>query len=378
MKGYIAQQKSEMLNLLKQLVNIDSGTYVKKGVDHVGDVLRKEYEQLGFSVEVDEQETLGHHLVIRHPEAIAPQIILIAHLDTVFPKGTVSKRPFSIEGDYAYGPGVIDMKASHVTTLYALKALIDHGSDAFKNVVLLLNSDEEIGSISSRPLIEKIAKDIQYALILEPSQKGNLVSERKGGGKYFLQVTGKAAHAGANPEDGASAILELAQKVTALHALAKPEEGLYVNVGLISGGTSINTIAPFAEAAIDVRIDTKEQGIAIDEAIKKVTSKAVDPDVQLTLTGKITRPAWQLTEGSKQLINQVIEQGEQLGLTLTHGKSGGGSDGNLTGHIGIPTVDGLGPIGGNAHAASEFLYIPSLTERSLLLANVVKQLSVRH
>ncbi|RKQ28672.1 M20 family metallopeptidase [Oceanobacillus halophilus] len=375
MKNFFQQNESHMLQLLEKLVNMDSGTYVKHGVDQVGAVLREEYEKIGFQVEIHEQETLGNNLVIRHPDAKEPSIVMLAHMDTVFPEGTVAKRPFTRKGDYAYGPGVIDMKASHITTLFAIKSLIESGNEAFKNVQLILNSDEEIGSIGSRQLIEEVAKNKKYALILEPAQNGNLVSQRKGGGKYFLKVTGKSAHAGVEPENGISAIEELSSKVLKLHKLARREEGLFVNVGLVKGGTSINTIAPSAEAAIDVRIDTEQQGIAIDKALKEVVRTSDVEGTKLELTGKITRPAWELTEESGHLISMIVEEGEKLGLSLDHEKSGGGSDGNLTGYIGTPTVDGLGPIGGNAHQESEYLYIPSLVERSLLLANVIKRLS---
>lgn len=377
MKAFLGSHEENMIRLIETLVNIDSGTYVKHGVDKVGRILRNEYEKIGFQTEVDGQEVVGDNIVVRHPEAENPQIVMIAHMDTVFQEGTVAARLFTKKGDYAYGPGVIDMKASQVTTLFALKALLEKDSEAIKNIVLILNTDEEIGSIYSRKLIENIAKDKEYALILEPAQEGNLVSGRKGGGKYFLKVTGKSAHAGIEPENGISAIEELSSKVLKLHRLTEKEEGVYVNVGLINGGTSINTIAPFAEAAIDVRIETVQQGIDIDKAIKEICSVSDVPGTVLELTGEITRPAWVPTDKSLKLIDAIVEEGVKLGLKLEHEKSGGGSDGNLTAGIGIPSIDGLGPVGGNAHQESEYLYLPSLTERALLLANVIERLSIK-
>lgn len=378
MKDYINQNEENIIDLIETIVNIDSGTYVKHGVDQVGKVLKSEYEKIGFNVEVFEQEILGNNILIRHPEAVNPQIVMIAHMDTVFREGTVAERPFKREGDFAYGPGVIDMKSSQITTLYALKALIESGSEAYKNIELILNTDEEIGSINSRELIEKVAQDKKYALILEPAQEGHLVSERKGGGKYFLKVTGKAAHAGVEPENGISAIEELASKTLKLHKLTNWDEGVHVNVGLIKGGTSVNTIAPFAEAAIDVRIETPEHAIEIDKSIKEVCSYSDVQGTTLELTGKITRPAWIRTDESLKLYEVIADEGAKLGLELKHEKSGGGSDGNLTGAIGIPTIDGLGPVGGFAHSEKEFLYVPSLIERTLLLANVLETLSTEN
>lgn len=375
MKDNIIGNEDKMLELIETLVNIDSGTYVKHGVDKVGKVLLEEYKSIGFQAEIDEQEIVGSNLLIRHPEAVDPQIVIIAHMDTVFKEGTVAERPFRREGDYAYGPGVIDLKSSQVTTLFALKALIEGGSNAYKNVEVILNTDEEIGSIYSRELIERTAKDKKYALILEPAQNGNLVSERKGGGKYLLKITGKSSHAGIAPENGVSAIEELGNKIIKLHKLTNRDEGINVNVGIVKGGTSVNTIAPYAEAFIDVRINTAEQGDAIDKAIKEICSKSDVPGTTLELTGKITRPAWVLTEESQKLIDIIADEGKKLGLELSHEKSGGGSDGNLTGYMGIPSIDGLGPEGGNAHEESEFLHIPSLTVRTNLLANVIQRLS---
>ncbi|WP_223635036.1 M20 family metallopeptidase [Planococcus sp. 4-30] len=375
MKEFIEANHQPMLELIESLVNIDSGSYLKSGIDRVGEVLAEEYKMIGFYTEVHEQERFGNNLVIRHPEAKTPKIVMIAHLDTVFPEGTAEKRPFHVADDLAHGPGVIDMKASHATALFAIKALMNSGSEAYKNVVLVLNTDEEIGSVASRNLIERIAADKKYALILEPAQNGQLVSERKGGGKYFLNVFGKSAHAGIEPENGASAIEELARKILKLHALSEPEKGITINVGLIKGGASVNTIAPFAEAGIDLRIQTPEDGERLDRAIKEICSYTETPGTTVELTGHITRPAWVMTEESRRLIDIIAEEGAKLGMSLKHEKSGGGSDANLTAHIGIPSIDGLGPVGGNAHQETEYLVVSSLTERTLLLANVIERLS---
>ncbi len=375
MKEFIRVNHQPMLALIENLVNVDSGSYLKSGVDEVGRILAEEYHMIGFETEVHEQEQYGNNLVIRHPEAEAPEIVMIAHLDTVFPEDTAEKRPFHIAGDLAHGPGVIDMKASHATALFALKALMEIGSDAYKNIVLILNTDEEIGSIASRELIETVAAGKKYALVLEPAQNGQLVSERKGGGKYFLKVFGKSAHAGIEPENGASAIEEMARKILKLHALTEMDKGITVNVGLIKGGTSVNTIAPFAEAGIDLRIETPEDGERLDSAIKEICSYTETPGTTVQLTGHITRPAWVLTEDAHRLIDVISEEAAKIGIELSHEKSGGGSDANLTAHIGIPSIDGLGPIGGNAHQETEYLVVSSLTERTLLLANVIERLS---
>ena len=375
MKQFIESNEENMLALIEKLVNIDSGTYFKTGVDRVGEILVAEYEKDGFVVEVHQEEKLGNNIHIRHREAVNPKVLIIAHLDTVFQEGTVSKRPFKREGDYAYGPGVIDMKASQATTLFALRALMNSKSEAFKNIELILNTDEEIGSINSRALIEKTAKSKDYALIVEPALDGTLVNARKGGGKYLLKITGKSAHAGVEPENGISAIEELGHKILKLHQLTNRNEGININVGLVNGGTSINTIAPSATASIDVRIETHEQAEEIDAAIKEICSHSDVAGTTLELSGKITRPPMLVTEASNALLKVIQEEGTKLGLDLTAVKSGGGSDGNLTSSVGVPSIDGIGPVGGNAHGEDEFLYIPSLTERALLLAKVIERLS---
>lgn len=376
MENLINAQKDQMIDLLKNLVNIDSGSYDKAGVDQVAEVLIQLYKDLGFVVEIFPNEKLGNNYRLMHKDASNPQIFIAAHLDTVFPKGTVAERPFSIEGDRAYGPGVIDMKASHVLTYYAIKALQDAGNEAYKNVEILLNCDEEIGSHSSRALIEKFAEGKSYALVMEPARaNGSIVSARRGVGTYELIIEGKASHSGIAPKDGISAIQELSYKIQALHALSRHDDGLSVNVGLISGGTSVNTVAPNARAEIDVRITTNEQGIEIDRLVKEVCSQPVLDGVKLTLTGGINRPPMMKTPESTVLVNIVKAEAKAMGLDIDDIFTGGGSDASFTAGVGTPSVDGLGPVGGFQHSDKEYIELPTLTERTILFANVIKRLS---
>lgn len=366
-----------MLVMLERLVNKDSGSHYKKGVDAVGKLLSSEYKLLNFTVNSIEQREVGNHLLIRHKEAKAPKIIILGHLDTVFKEGTVKDRPFMIRGSRAYGPGVIDMKGSHVTLLYALKALIRNGDiEAVKNVHIVFNSDEEIGSTTSNVLIENLALGKQYALVLEPARPdGSLVSARRGGGCYELRVYGKAAHAGIAPEKGISAIEEISHKIIKFQKLNQLQKGINVNVGIVRGGESANVICPYAEAVIDIRIDKIEQGQLVEDEVRKICSKADVPGAILELEGGINRSPMVKNEGTIQLLNQIQEVCEELGLNINDVSTGGNSDASFTSNVGVPTVDGLGPIGGNAHSEEEYLEIPSLVERALLLANVIKKLS---
>ena len=376
MHTYLQSKESEMLSLIERLVNIDSGSNNKKGIDAIGTILRAEYEQLGFLVETVEQPNNGNHLVIKHKNATNPQIFLCAHMDTVFKDGTAAERPFTIKGDRAYGPGVIDMKSSHVALLYALKALILDEQQGVENVCIVLNSDEEIGSPTSRKLIEATAAGKQYALIMEPARKdGSFVSARRGGGSYSLFVTGKAVHAGIEPQNGRSAIEELAQKIIKLHKLTDHEEGISVNVGLIEGGDSVNTVAPSAVAHVDIRISRMEQQEYLDNCVKAICVTPDVPGTSIKLTGGINRPPMVKNEKTVELLEVVKAVGEPLGITIADTATGGGSDASFTSGIGIPTLDGFGPVGGNVHSEEEYLEIPTLVERTHLLSKVIAHLS---
>ncbi|WP_404332924.1 M20 family metallopeptidase [Mesobacillus maritimus] len=378
MEEFINQKKAEMLELIEQLVNIDSGSYDKKGVDRIGAILTPKFEELGFVVEVNEEEEYGNNLVIRHKNAKEPKIILLAHMDTVFPEGTVVERPFRIEGNRAYGPGVVDMKSSLVELLFAIKALDHSGSNSGENIEIILNGDEEIGSPSSRALIEERAVGKEYALVMEPARKdGSLVMARRGGGRYTLLVEGKAAHSGIEPEKGRSAIEELAYKIIQLHDLTDHEKGMSVNVGLIEGGTAVNTVSDSAVAHVDVRISEMEQGEFLEGKMKEICATTDVPGTNVVLEGEIGRPPMEHNEQTKSLFHIIKDVGEEIGVKISGTATGGGGDASFTAANGVATVDGLGPVGGNAHSDKEYLEIDTLPERTLLLAMTIDRLSMK-
>ncbi|MET3508421.1 glutamate carboxypeptidase [Halalkalibacter oceani] len=333
------------------------------------------FEQLGFHVTTISQETVGDHLRIIHPTQRQASILIVAHMDTVFEPGTANERPFTIKGTRAYGPGVIDMKASLVSVIYALRYLKENGSDAYQHVELVLNSDEEIGSSTSRQLIEEAAKGKAYALVMEPARRdGSVVTERRGNGRFTIEVHGKAAHSGIEPEKGRSAIEELAHKIVKLHELNDHEHGISVNVGIIEGGNAVNTVSATAIGHIDVRVATEEQAEEMEHKIETMCASSDVSGTEIELTGDISRPPMVKNEKIARLFQVVKKVGAELGIELKDTKTGGGSDASFTAAMGIPTIDGLGPVGGNAHSEKEYLDIPSLTERTLLLAKVIEKL----
>lgn len=379
MKTYIEENQNNMLKLLKKLVNVDSGSDFKEGVDKVGKILAQEFERLDFVVKEVPQKITGNHLIIQHKDAVAPSILLLAHMDTVFGSDTVLSRPFSIKGDRAYGPGVIDMKGSHVTLIYALKALINNGEvDALKNIVIVFNSDEEIGSPTSHQLIKKTAIGKKCCLCMEPARaSGALVSGRRGGGGYIIKVYGKAAHAGIAPQDGANAIAEMAHKIIKLQELNDLTQGVSVNVDVIHGGTATNVIADYVEVNVDIRTSKVDQGDMLEKKIFKICNEVHVPGTRTEIAGGINRPPMEKNQGTVLLLKRIFAIGEELGIRLKDVSTGGGGDASFTAAIGIPTIDGLGPVGGNAHSDKEYLEVFSLTERTLLLAKLLRSLSVK-
>ena len=373
---YLKKKLEPMLNLIEKLVNIDSGSTNKVGVDKIGKILIEEYKQMDFTIEVKENKDFGNNILIMHKEAMKPEILLIAHMDTVFPIGTAAERPFTIKNGLAFGPGVADMKASQVTLLYAMKYLYEKKDAAMKNVIIILNSDEEIGSPTSRELIEEISKNVKYALVMEPARKdGSIVSSRRGGGRYTLHVHGRSAHSGVAPEEGRSAIEELAYKTIKLNHLTDHEQGISVSVGIVEGGDAVNMIPDSATGYVDVRVESDEQSLEIAKKIESICSVPDVPGTTIDLEGGITRPPMEPDEKNQKLLEIVKEVGNSFGLIVTDSHTGGGSDASFPSHLGVATIDGVGPIGGKLHNEGEYLEIDSLTERCFLLAETVSKLS---
>jgi glutamate carboxypeptidase len=352
---------SRSLDLLRELVEIESPTYTP-GTRAVALRLGEELEALGGAVSLLE----GDHLRAELPGEGSP-LLVSGHVDTVWPIGTLETMPFRIDGDRVYGPGVYDMKACLVLMVDAIR-----GAGARRRALrVFLTADEEMGSPTGRPLLEAAADGVGAALIVEPpGPKGNLKTARKGLGRFTLQITGRSAHAGTHRSEGVSAIHELAHQIHALHALHDEESGTSINVGVVSGGTSENVVAAEAEARIDVRVAHAADRDRIERALAGL--RPVHPDVKLEISGGWTRPPLERSEGAAKLFARAREHGRELGLALEEESSGGGSDGNLVGALGVPVLDGLGAEGRGAHASDEHVLIPSMAVRAELLARLLR------
>jgi len=370
MIDFIDSKEAEMLELLEKLVNIDSGSYTKTGVDRIGNILAERLADLDFSVKRIPQKELGDHVVGFKPGSDKRRILLIGHMDTVFAEGISAKRPFRIDSGRAYGPGVADMKGGLVCLLYALAALKERAPGVYERMSMdvVFNSDEEILSPSSRPLIESLARQAQAVCVFEPARPGGeYVIRRKGVGKYVMQITGKAAHAGTQPEDGRSAIEELAHKIVALHALTDMNTGTTVSVGIIRGGLRSNIIAEEAYAEVDLRICDDNEAVRMDKRIRSIAATSTVPDTRCEITGGIQFPPMLPSESSLKLFGQIQKAGRNLGLDLRGIATGGGSDGNYAARF-APTLDGMGPRGSGAHSDREFLEVRTLAERAKVAA----------
>ncbi len=368
------KKEAEMLAFLESLVNIDSGTYLKEGVNQIGSIIVPKLHELGFEVERLPQADFGDHVLARKGGPSPKRLLCICHMDTVFPEGEAKRRPFRIDGHKAYGPGVLDMKGGIVVLLHSLYALMEADPGLYQalDLTLLFNSEEEILSPTSTPYIIREAQAADTVCVFEPARpKGQVVIKRKGVGKYYLTVHGKAAHAGAQPELGVSAIEELARIILEFHALNDLEGGLTVNVGVVRGGSRSNIIAEHAYAEIDVRAVDQVQIDRIQQESDRICRPHRE-GIRLELTGGIAFPPMLKTERSLDLLRLVREAGRELGVDIDEIPTGGGSDGNHASHY-APTIDGLGPQGTGAHSPDETLIVPTLLERSKVFALFIEK-----
>lgn len=367
-------RRPEWLAALRGLVEHESPSRDKPALDALARTLAGRLEAIGGRVEVVANPDGGDHVLARFDGgpggAGARPTLVLGHFDTVWPVGTLASMPFRVEGDRASGPGAYDMKASLVAVEFALRAIRAAGLTPGRPVEVLLTSDEEVGSPTSRALIEGRARGANHVLVVEPPlATGALKTARKGVGSYRVAVEGRAAHAGVEPEKGISAIDELARITLALHALTDLAAGVSVNVGVVEGGTTSNVVAATASARVDVRAVTVAQAEALDAAIR--SPRPHHPAARLTITGGFNRPPMERTPAGAALFERARLIGRPLGLDLGEGSTGGGSDGNFTAALGIPTLDGLGIHGAGAHAAHEQVDLTSFPARAALLAGLL-------
>jgi glutamate carboxypeptidase len=365
---------------LERLVNTDCGSYTPAGVDEIGTFVSAFMEGSGARVErrPDPEGRLGATVIGTwsgdRGTPGGPRLLLVGHMDTVFDPGTAAERPFAVDAEgIARGPGVTDMKGGLLTGLYALRALAARPEPLpFERVVYLANPDEEIGSPTSTQHIREIAAESDVCLVLECARaNGNIVSSRKGILDARIAIAGRAAHAGVEPEKGRSAVLAAADLVTRLHALNGRWDGVTVNVGVIQGGTRPNVVAERCSLEVDVRAVRRADLEAVEAEIRELLTTLVVPDTTAELTEMARWWPMEKLERSGRLVDHAKALGNRLGFTFDDQATGGASDGNSTAGMGVPTIDGLGPIGGLDHSPAEYLEVASIVPRTALLAALI-------
>jgi len=372
----VAASETRLMTRIRELVEIESPSDAKQAVDRCVDAVVEMAAASGAQVRRHRQRAFGDVLELRYgfsakgSRKCAP-LMLLGHLDTVWPLGTLSVTPFRIAKGRAWGPGVLDMKAGVAMGLTAIEALRE--TDAVERpVIFLLNGDEEVGSTVSRPITEKLARECAAVFVLEPAQglAGAYKTARKGVGGYTLRVSGVAAHAGVDFERGHSAIHELAWQLEKVRGFTELDRGLTVNAGVIRGGTRTNVIAAEAEAEIDVRIARAKDAVRIDRRFRSLRVR--DRGCVLHVEGGMNRPPMERSRATAALFRRAATLGAQIGLEITEAATGGGSDGNFTAALGVPTLDGMGAVGEGAHASHESVVLKDLVPRTTLLAEMIR------
>ena len=371
--AFCQQHEGEIMSLLRRMVEIESPSDDKTAVDKMGAFLAEVFERLGGQVTFFPQKDAGNHLKAEFPGGPGKPVLLLGHFDTVWSMGTLAKMPFRIQDGRAYGPGVYDMKAGIAMMIFALRALKEAGA-THRPVTVLLDTDEEVGSTTGRPIVEATARECEAVLVLEPSQgpQGHLKTSRKAVGEITIRVRGRASHSGVDFEKGRSAIVELAHQLLEIVKFTDLSRGITVNPGVIQGGTRSNVVAAEAWAEVDLRIALAADAAELQQ--KFAALKPFDPECSIELSGGLNRPPMERTEGTIRLFGLAREIALTIGLPIEESSTGGGSDGNFTSALGVPTLDGLGAVGEGAHAPHESVVIEELPARTALLAGMIQSL----
>jgi glutamate carboxypeptidase len=357
---------------LEELVNIDSGTFDKVGVDLVAEVLRSRYALMGAELEVFPHDSLGDSFSATFQGTGAHNVLLVGHTDTVFSPGTALERPFRIDGERAHGPGVADMKAGDVSIIYALQAIMAQDCRPFRRLTVVHNSDEEIGSPSSRELIRAKASEADAVFVLEAGREnGDIVSARKGIAECRLHVHGRSAHAGVNHERGHSAVLELSHLIVALEGLNGIIPGVTLNVGRVDAGERVNVVPDHAFAHFEVRAFEAENLERALERVEELARQRTVSGTRAELQTSIEHQPMHRSPESQRLVGRAQSLAERIGFTIRDTRTGGASDGNTAAAAGRPVLDGLGPIGGQAHSPDEYIHVPSIVPRTALLTGLI-------
>jgi len=376
--AYFEERRDQIVATIRELVEIESPSDNKAAVDRLSETVARKFAALGGQVRLHRSNDFGNHLQLDFAgKSGGRPVLLLGHYDTVYPLGTLGSMPCRVVDNKLTGPGVLDMKSGIALMLHALAALQEwHSKDLPgelpRPVTVLLVSDEEVGSDSSRAITESLAKKAAAVLVLEPSYgfEGAVKTARKGVGEYTVKVTGKASHAGLDFQKGVNAILELARQIEKISSFTDLKKGLTVNVGIVSGGSRTNVVPAEAIAQVDVRIARMKDAAGIDRKMRSL--RPFNRKCKLEITGGINRPPMERTAGVAALYTKAVAIARDLGWKLGEAAVGGGSDGNFTAGLGIPTLDGLGGVGDGAHAPHEHILIPELPRRAALVTGLIQ------
>jgi glutamate carboxypeptidase len=386
--AYFKERRDQIVSTIRELVEIESPSDNKAAADGMAEFIAGKFSKLGGEIRFHRAQHFGNHLQANFGGRSAKPVLLLGHYDTVYPLGTLTSMPCRVAGNKLSGPGVLDMKSGIALMLHALAALQHWHTEDYHNqdshnqgwqgvmprpVTVLLVSDEEVGSDSSRKITEALARRSAAVLVLEPSYgpQGAVKTARKGVGDYTVKITGKAAHAGLDFQKGVNAIREIARQIEKISGFTDLKKGLTINVGIVSGGSRTNVVPAEAAAQVDVRIARMKDAAGIDKKMRAL--RPFNRKCKIEITGGINRPPMERTAGVAALYAQAVAIASDLGWKLGEAAVGGGSDGNFTAGLGIPTLDGLGGVGDGAHAPHEHILISELSRRAALLAGLIER-----